>query len=401
LIVSLIQQQKRDFLPLLTTMSRLLATMAPWDGQKGLKQVKQIISVSVVLWLFVVAGMSAVVAGTVANLYDEQLVVESQSPETLKKAAAEALERVFIRVSGRGDIASNAAVAGVLARPEPLITQYRYQRSKGENGEDILLLSLSFSPRQVNSELQSAGLPVWSANRPAVLVWLLADTAEGRQFVGTDSQAELLKDLKEVAQRRGLDLQLPLFDLADSTNLTSDQLWQMSVDDVRRASARYSAPFVLMGRASQFSTGQWIASWMVLQGDEVIRLESEGLDGRDLLARPVDALADLQASKYSVVASGGVNSANSLIHVSGITNFAAYADMITYLEGLAVVQHANTVWLSDNELILELVLNDDMEKVKRFLSLDGRLMEEPASTVVMNSAALSVRGFYRWSGRHL
>tara|TARA_R110000772_G_scaffold114441_8_gene218963 strand:- start:35752 stop:36951 length:1200 start_codon:yes stop_codon:yes gene_type:complete len=399
--VSLIQQQKRDFLPLLTTMSRLLATMAPWDGQKGLKQVKQIISVSVVLWLFVVAGMSAVVAGTVANLYDEQLVVESQSPETLKKAAAEALERVFIRVSGRGDIASNAAVAGVLARPEPLITQYRYQRSKGENGEDILLLSLSFSPRQVNSELQSAGLPVWSANRPAVLVWLLADTAEGRQFVGTDSQAELLKDLKEVAQRRGLDLQLPLFDLADSTNLTSDQLWQMSVDDVRRASARYSAPFVLTGRASQFSTGQWIASWMVLQGDEVIRLESEGLDGRDLLARPVDALADLQASKYSVVASGSVNSANSLIHVSGITNFAAYADMITYLEGLAVVQHANTVWLSDNELILELVLNDDMEKVKRFLSLDGRLMEEPASTMVMNSAALSVRGFYRWSGRHL
>ena len=126
-------------------MSRLLATMAPWDGQKGLKQVKQIIRVSVVLWLFVVAGMSAVVAGTVANLYDEQLVVESQSPETLKKAAAEALERVFIRVSGRGDIASNAAVAGVLARPEPLITQYRYQRSKGENGEDILLLSLSLS----------------------------------------------------------------------------------------------------------------------------------------------------------------------------------------------------------------------------------------------------------------
>ncbi|WP_373077902.1 DUF2066 domain-containing protein [Zhongshania sp.] len=399
--MSLIQQQKRDFLPLLTTISRLLATMAAYDGQKGLKQVKQIIRVSVVLWLFVVAGVGAVMAGTVANLYDEQLVVESQSPESLKKAAAEALERIFVRVSGRGDAGRNAAVAAVLARPEPLITQYRYQRSKDQYGEDILQLSLSFSPRQVNAELQSAGLPVWSANRPAVLVWLLADTAEGRQFVGADSQGELLNDLKEVAQRRGLDLQLPLFDLADSTNLTSDQLWQMSVDDVRRASARYSAPFVLMGRASQFSTGQWIASWMILQGDEVIRLESEGLDGRDLLEGPVNSLADLQASKYSVVATGSINSANSLIHISGVANFAAYADMITYLEGLAVVQHANTVWLSDNELILELVLNDDMEKVKRFLNLDGQLVEEPSSAVVAGITALPMRGFYRWSGKRL
>ncbi len=366
-----------------------------------MKQVKQIIRVSVVFLLLATAGASVAVADTVANLYDEQLVVESQSPQTLKKAAAEALARVFVRVSGRGDITGNPSLNEVLTRPEPLITQYRYQRSKDENGEDILQLNLSFSPMQVNSELQSAGLPVWSANRPTVLVWLVADTADGRQFVGTNSEAELYRDLKAAAQRRGLALQMPLFDLADSMNLTVDQLWTMSVADVRQASQRYSAPFVLMGRASQFSTGQWVASWQVLQGEDRVALESDGLDGKELLAAPINALADLQASKYSVVASGASSSANSLIHVSGIANFAAYADMVTYLEGLAVVQHANAIWLSDNELILELVLNDDMEKVKRFLSLDGRLLEEAYAGMSASAATQSVRGYYRWSGRAL
>jgi hypothetical protein len=399
LIKSLIQQQKRDFLPLLTTISRWLATIAPRDREKGIKQVKQIIRVSVVFLLLVTAWGS--VADTVANLYDEQLVVESQSPQTLKKAAAEALARVFVRVSGRGDIAGNPSLNEVLARPEPLITQYRYQRSQDENGEDILQLNLSFSPTQVNSELQSAGLPVWSANRPAVLVWLVADTVDGRQFVGTDSQAQLYRDLKETAQRRGLALQMPLFDLADSMNLTVDQLWSMSEADVRMASQRYSAPFVLMGRASQFSTGQWVASWLLLQGEDAIRLESDGLDGKALLSLPVNTLADLQASKYSVLASGASSSVNSLIHVSGVADFATYADMITYLESLAVVQHANTVWLTDNELILELVLNDDMEKVKRFLRLDGRLLEEAFTGASVSNTSQAVRGYYRWSGKRL
>ncbi|MEX1668191.1 DUF2066 domain-containing protein [Zhongshania guokunii] len=361
---------------------------------------KQIIRVSVIFYLWVMVGSGHVMAGIVANLYDEQLVVESQSREVLKAAAAEALERVFVRVSGRRDVGGSPSLAAALAQPEPFITQYRYQRSKDDEGADVLQLSLSFSPRQVNSELESAGLPVWSANRPAVLVWLLADTADGRQFVGTDSKAELLRDLRDVAQRRGLVLQLPLFDLADSTNLSSDELWQMSVDDVRAASMRYSAPFVLMGRASQFSTGQWVASWAVLQGDDVVRLDSEGLDGRDLLAVPVDALANLQASKYSVVAGAGSSSANSLIYISGVKDFAAYADMVTYLEGLAVVQHANTVWLSSNELILELVLNGDMEKVKRFLSLDGRLLEESPG-MMQAKAPQAVAAYYRWSGSGL
>ena len=344
--------------------------------------------------LMAVSGQAAVVG----NLYDEQLIVESQSREALKQGAATALERTFVRVSGRRQVRGNPVVAAALAEPEPYMTQFRYQRSKNADGLDELVLKLSFSPRQVNATLQSAGLPIWSANRPAVLVWLIADTTEGRQFVGADAPPELLLALEAEAQRRGIVVQMPLFDLADSANLSADQLWQMSTNDVRGASARYSTPFVLMGKLSQFSTGQWVGSWAVLQGDESSALESDGLTGAEVLSAPIDYLADMQAATYSVSAGAG-SGANTMIHVSGINDFAGYASLITYLEGLAVIQHANTVWLDKDQLIIELVLQDDMEKVKRFLSLDGRLLESAADT--NSSLPRPVRGYYQWAGSRL
>jgi hypothetical protein len=350
---------------------------------------------------FQLAMAGEVWADTVGNLYDETLIVESQSQETRNLAASEALQRVFVRVSGRSDAAENTNIRGSLVKPDVFITQYRYQRKVSGEGEDIIELSLSFSSRLVNEALQNSGLPVWSANRPAVLLWLLADTAEGRRFVGAGADSGLLADLDQAVKRRGIALQMPLFDLADSTNLSADELWRMSVDDVRSASSRYSAPFVLMGRASQLSTGEWVASWVILQENEMLRLESDGKDGEALLRAPINTLADLQAAKYSVLARQvGNEESDTLIHISGVADFVAYANLVTYLEGLAVIQHANTVWLSGEDLILELVLNDDMNKVKRFLSLDGRLQEVAA---VSGSQALArpVSSFYHWTGHTL
>jgi uncharacterized protein len=398
LIESLIQQQKGDFLPLVTTSTWWLATMANCVREKGVYIVIQIIRVLVTAFAISAVFSGQLAAAIVGNLYDEELVVESQSRDILKQGAAKALERVFIRVSGRRQVRDNPSVSVAIANPEPFMTQFRYQRNKSADGADELVLKLSFSPRQVNATLQSGGLPIWSANRPAVLVWLVADTVDGRQFVGADASEDILSALQTEAERRGVVVQLPLFDLADSSNLSVNQVWQMSEEDVRIASARYSTPFVLMGRVSQFSTGQWVGSWVVLQGDQSLRLDSDGLTEADVFAPPIDYPADMQAASYSVSAVAG-SSSNTLIHVSGINDFASYASLVTYLEGLAVIQHANTVWLDKDELILELVLKDDMEKVKRFLSLDGRLLETTADGA--KAVPRPVRGYYQWSGRHL
>ncbi len=347
----------------------------------------------VVAWCL--GGATASLAGTVAGLYDAQYPVTEQSAQSLKQAAAAGLEEVFVRVSGRRDVREHPAIISALATPEPFLTRYRYQRANSDQGEG-LLVDMSFAPGQVNAVLQSAFLPVWSANRPEVIVWLVVDTAAGRNFVAAGADPRVEAELQAQAQRRGLALQFPLFDLVDAANLTTDQVWQMSIEDVKAASERYSPPYVLMGRASEFSTGQWVASWVLLSEDGYSRLDSQGQNSEEMLSPVVDLIADIQGRRYAAVA-GGRRSGNTLIHIGGVDDFSEYAHLLSYMEGLAMVEHANTVWLDGAELVMELVLKDDVEKVRRYLALDGRLREvQNASGAI---TPMAVQSYYLWQGR--
>ena len=358
------------------------------------------------LCLLIIAATAR--AEMVANLYDAAVPVKEQTQSTFRRAASEGLERVLIRVSGRSQVSDRADIASALANPEPLVVQYRYHQPLAPDNDPSavdespsLMLELSYSPRQVNALLQSAGLPVWSANRPSMLVWLVADTATGRRFVGGGEQPELQALMNDEAQRRGLPLQFPLFDLTDTANLSVNQVWQLSAPAVREASQRYGSAYILVGRASEFSTGQWVASWLLLDGDVVRTFESDGMGARQALASAVDRVADVQAERYAVL-NGGAGAGSSLIQVDGIADFRSYAALMGYLESLAIVRHANSVWVSDKELVVDLVLNDDIEKAQRFLAMDGRLQEVSGSGQQGSPSGvppqLMVRNRYRWVG---
>ncbi|AKH69111.1 hypothetical protein IMCC21906_01433 [Spongiibacter sp. IMCC21906] len=371
-----------------------LATMSV-DLESGSKILKrQWVSWAVsVAMVCLVSGVAQ--AAMIQNLYEERLLVDTQSAQTLRRGAAEALERVLVRVSGQRNVRDNSVVAQALANAEPLLTQYRYINDNSAEDEDQLALLMSFSPRQVNGLLQSAGLPIWSSNRPSVLVWLVEDTASGRQFVSGDTPGALYEALQTEAQRRGVSLQFPLLDLVDTGNLSVADVWQMQMDLVKQASSRYGAPYVLVGRASELSNGQWVASWNLVQGQQELRLDSDGMGGQEAVAAVVDRIADTQARNFSVVA--GTSNESTLIYVDGISDFHGYAGLVTYLENLSVIEHANTVWVSESALVVELVLNGDMEKVDRFLSLDKQLQSlDQSPRVVTEVANMPIRSFYHW-----
>ncbi|USA43928.1 DUF2066 domain-containing protein [Spongiibacter taiwanensis] len=352
------------------------------------------------LALFWTAWLSsgAVDAAVLRNLYDERLTVEEQSAQSLRRGAGEALERVLIKVSGQRQVRGNPQIDQALSNAEPLLTQYRYLNKDNADGEAELQLELSFSPRQVNALLQSAGYPVWSNNRPSVLVWLVEDTINGREFVSGDSPGALYDELLKQADRRGVALQFPLMDITDAANLDVDDVWQMQLAAVRAASARYDAPYILVGRASEFSSGRWVASWTLVQRDDETRLDSDGATAEDMLTPIIDSLADTQARSFGVVAGG--DSESTLVYIDDIRDFHAYAGLVTYLENLAVVEHANPVWVSDNALVIELLLKGNMEMVERFLALDGQLKNLATRPALQaEAAALPIRNYYRWQDK--
>ncbi len=338
-------------------------------------------------------------ADVVQKLYEASLPLESRQTELSQALVREGLRQVFVRVSGQTSIDTNAVIAEALANPQPFLSQYNFRRQFSDSEQVKLKLEMSFSPRQVNATLQSADLPVWSANRPSVLVWAMVDTLEGRRLLSAEEPSAVLDALQAEAYRRGLALQFPLLDLEDRSNLSVDALWMMVESEVRRASERYRPSYILMGKATELSSGSWLASWAVLEGELSQRLDAQGFDPREMLAPAIDLLADSQARQYALAGTAFQEKGN-LIEVEGLPNFRDYAQMLVYLESLAVVQHANVVWAKGDRMVLDLVLKDSFSKAQRFLLLDGRLqlLSEQELSNTNSSSGLPVQARYQWRG---
>ncbi len=337
----------------------------------------------------------ALQAEMVRDLYEVTLPVDKQSDSALRRAASEGLETVLVRVSGRQQLRDNAVVAPALSQAQRYLRQYRYElvETPAENGlsapQTQRLLHMSFSGAQIQQLLQQAQLPVWSSNRPRILVWLVVDDYSGRRFATPDSHPQLFEALQQQARRRGLIFSYPLLDLQDSLNLNPDQLWRLDRGAIARAVERYRVDHYLVGRLSLLSSG-WLASWSFVSDQHELALDARESNAEAVLRPAVDLAADRLAQKFAVVASAdGRYGAN--IHVSGIRGFSDYARIITYLEKNAVIEHANPVWLSGTEAVVNLVLKDSLDKVEQFFALDRKLVAtEPPARLLRSSPVESV-----------
>src|SRR5690606_22276740 len=123
------------------------------------------------------------------------------------------------------------------------------------------------------------------------------DDDDGLRQVTDDEPRQMLH---EEAKRRGVPLILPLQDLEDRLALSARDLWSMDERAVRRASERYQADSVLVGRYSSTSSGIWRSHWQLYHtlGHPVFDLEASSLD--DLLTSAVNRVADHFAGLYAI-----------------------------------------------------------------------------------------------------
>ncbi len=335
-------------------------------------------------------------AEVVNTLYDARVPVAERSESALKRAASQGLADVLVRVSGRADVAQGSTLQSAMRDAHSLLRQYRYD-TVIEDGRQSLLVDLSFSEVEVNRLLSQSGLPVWDKNRPRTLAWLAIDDVSGRQFVNEIDYPEIVATLREAADRRGLPLVFPVLDIDDRLVLTTGQVWAMDLAAVRSAAERYRAAHILTGRLTRLSTG-WIANLAHLDASDENLIDTQSADLQAVLTPAVNGIADALAEKYAVVRSGQeARSAN--IVVSGVEGFRDYARLLTYLESVVVIEHANPVWIAGSQLVIQLHLEGAMEKAQQFFLLDKKILEDDMPDMAFaesNIPAEQIYGYYRW-----
>ncbi|MNJ54869.1 hypothetical protein D3C77_503300 [compost metagenome] len=260
-------------------------------------------------------------------------------------------------------------------KPQRLISQYVY---------DGNVLVVDFDPATSMQALRQAGLPLWGADRPAVLVWWLNESARGSQLVGDAQDSAAL--LRRAAQHRGLPVQLPLADLSEQWVGTPSALSGKNLPALREASARYAADALLTVYARQARGSQWQAHWRLWQGEQLLQGQVAGANAAALNDAVLLAVQQTLAP-FFVVRPGGEETLTLVVYN---VDLQRYAELERLLEPFA------PRLLRAEGKLLTYQLKASAEQLRAQLAL-ARLQELPAAagqgSGVMMEARASVLRF--------
>jgi hypothetical protein len=292
-----------------------------------------------------ILSASAASAATVPDLYETAQPVGASRDG----AFADALRTVVIRVSGRRDAPEQ--LGGPLAEPRKYVQRFGFTADN--------VLQVLFDSVSVDKLLADAGLPIWGRERPATLVLLGVDEADGStRWISSQASAGERQAIERAAYERGLPLVWASMDAQDraqtAASTTSEALLQTA--------ERYGANAVLLGRVRGGSV-----RWTLASVDGVSESAGSLADGVHLAA---DAFARVFAASGSAL--------NAVVlEVSGVGNLNAYAATLNYLESLTLVRSVAVEQVSRDALRFRLAVRGDAETLRRAIALDNRLLPQP------------------------
>ena len=310
-------------------------------------------------------------AELVPNLYTAAVPVADQAPATLAKASKEALSEVLVKVTGSVEVLRNPVISAALGDARGHVQRYGFERGAAPDRE--LFARIEFDGSWVTALVIEAGVPLWTANRPAVLVWLVEDGPQGHQLVSADSSPAMVADLRAAFARRGIPLQLPLLDLTDAAALPPQVAWSLDAAAIQGASTRYQVQAVLAGRLAALSSGGVAGDWLFLMGDERRGSVITGADAAAFVGEGVSLVAETMAARYAVAASA-VDGDGIPMSVTGIAGYADFAALINWLESLELVEQARVERVRGDELQLRLVAQAAPAQLATMLELNKRLL---------------------------
>ena len=352
-----------------------------------------------VLLLVVAQKLDAV---TLENLYQAEVLSESQSDEQRRIDASEGLSQVLMRVSGRSDILQNRVIVAALKTPEQYYSEFSYARVEAVNdaaaalpqpGLDPLpaetsrqIMRIRFAPSLIAKILREADLPVWGSNRPSVLSWMAIDDESGRQVLGEANPSLFAKTLNQAARARGVPLLLPLWDLEDSRGVSSSEIWGRFLGRIEAASKRYSPDKILVFRAESEFSNQWRGDWSLGEGGQWRSGTVYGEGQAQLATALVGVLASVLSEQYAVTSTRS----EVRLTVEGITEIQDYAEVSRYLEGLTQVMSVQPVRILTDMVEFKLRSEGEVQQIIDVIALDRKLtllrLDESSSTL-----------WYRWT----
>lgn len=342
-------------------------------------------------------------ATRVEGLYEAEVVVPAgESPGLDSPQVAQALQQVLVKVTGQANIASNEYVIAALDEARRFVREFGFHSVEVPASEEQRLqfgiekttqrvMRVAFLRGAVLQLIKRSGLPLWSPNRPDVLVWLAVDDYQQQTWATPELLPEAVQIMTSEAALRGLPINFPLADFEDDFALVPAELLQRDFSRVGAASARYNNDVVLAGHAVQTSDGSWIGQWRFSLDGQWREFEVLGASKASFLSVGVHRVADALAQKYAVV--NDTDHTSLSLRILGLQGYAEYAAINSYLNGLTVIEKADVDVLDGDLVVFRIDLSGTLEQFENAIMLDKKMLPESQRAFTQDFDLQ-----YRWVG---
>lgn len=315
------------------------------------------------------------------GLYSAKVEIADRSFATRNRVMNQAMAQVLAKITGSYLYRDNPAIEAALADPDRFLQAYSYSTLP----PDTTFLHARFGASSINRLLREANIPIWPANRPQALVWLVfKDYQLGTQLPLPDQKLDdgqrlpVWQQLQEAANSVGLPIIVPTIDPSDSSlNASAERIWSLGEQELAQLSQGYRTDSVIVGRIAHTSSGSWSISWSYRQGELIQVFDSGDLEFDLALQDGLAQITRYLSSIYSVSSNSSAQGEALAVTITNINSFADYARVISYLDSLAMVNHYELQTVDASQLAVTLFLNGSYSNLTTALALDKRLQPNP------------------------
>lgn len=315
-------------------------------------------------------GVTEIARGVVVDwLYDAEIPVETQTLSDRAEAASSALREILTRVTGLRNLPMTKPVVEALRNPERYYSQYKFALLD----DKTTYFQVSFESESVRGLVNRSALPIWGANRPKIIVWLVVEEGGSREVLGSGSEHSLVTGLRRRSRQRGLEISLPLMDLDEQLTISPSVVWGSFADSLYQASQRYGADLLLIGRATRSVSGNWITFWefWLEKGEREFSFESQtAARGAE---RAVDEVGDELMQRFAVL--GRASESIDLL-VRGASSVDGYVALMRHLVAFEFINRVDVVEVTPDSVSLRVVTRSSVSQLGDLLSVDGVLVRE-------------------------
>jgi hypothetical protein len=309
------------------------------------------------VFFFSVSVCFSINAVEVKDLYVAKVPIATQGKNDRNRALKEALRSVLVKVGGHRSILKHQAIRPQINQFNRFVTNYRYVYQDNQQ-----LLRASFDQSKVNQLFVDANLPLWGSLRPQVVLWLVDENGLSRDVISETHLSQLVQTVSTFTQERGLPIAMPLWDLSDTTKLSTSDIWGRFSQPVYYASKRYLAEAIIIVRISDnslLSEEQRNSS----VGCELLCQKAITLDWSNISATNIDesptfskrykgfdrhlllrqALSDITDNIYQGYALTTDENNQYDIDVANVETLSSYVEISVFLQQLSSVQSVKLI----------------------------------------------------------